>query len=199
MLAVGEQLGQTVRLNTDLKSVIVYNLVYGYWFAALPGLARNTHALRECARKYNAREIAREKYDAIDSMKRNEICNTELFISGLGEAPLVAIGIGILYGVHANASPANNNWGLSVLIAWSSAYWLVSAIPWFTLEKRRPGQPLPPGKNIVSAGLWQIYRAGTQIWRLKQSLAYLIGRHFVRIIIATEVANPGLCRLLLPP
>ena len=41
------------------------------------------------------------------------------------------------------------------------------------LEKRRPGQD--PGMNIVLAGFWQLYRAFTQIWQLKQSLAYLIG------------------------
>lgn len=29
--------------------------------------------------------------------------------------------------------------------------------------------------NIVLAGFWQLYRAFTQVWQLKQSLAYLIG------------------------
>ncbi|CAF9918060.1 MAG: hypothetical protein ALECFALPRED_000512 [Alectoria fallacina] len=158
-----------------IVGLILFQLAYAYWFAAFPGLARNTSTLREHATKYNAHEISREEYDAVDSMKRNEICNTGLYISGMGEIPLVAIGIGILYGVHSNQSTANNNWGLSVLIAWSSTFWLVLAIPWFVLEKRRPGQPLPPGKTIVTAGLWQIYRAAVHIWRLKQSLAYLIG------------------------
>lgn len=153
----------------------MYQLAFAYWFAAFPGLARNTPTLREHAERYNAGEISRDEYDAVDSAKRNEICNTALYICGMGEIPIVAIGIGILYGVHSNASTANNSWGLSVLIAWSSALWLVLAIPWFVLEKRRPGQPLPPGKSHVTAGLWQIYRAAIQVWRLKQSLAYLIG------------------------
>jgi hypothetical protein len=30
--------------------------------------------------------------------------------------------------------------------------------------------------NIVVAGFWQLYRAVTQIWQLKQSLFYLIGK-----------------------
>ena len=124
---------------------------------------------------YNAGIISREKYDFVDSMKRNEICNMGLYVSGIGEIVVVAIGIGILYGVNSNASEANNNWGLSVLIAWGSAVWLILAIPWFILEKRRPGQPLPPGKSVVSAGLWQLRRAAGKIWKLKQSLAYLIG------------------------
>ena len=176
--------------------MIAFQLAYAYWFAAFPGLARNTPILREHAAKYNAHEISREEYDVVDSMKRNEICNMGLYISGMGEIPLVAIGIGILYAVHSNATTANNDWGLSILIAWSSTSWLVLAVPWFVLEKRRPGQPLPPGKNIVTAGLWQIYRAATHIWRLKQSLAYLIG-----ILAPKSFDNDlltQLCMLFLP-
>ncbi len=161
--------------NIDRTTVILYSLSYAYWLAAFPGLARNTPTLREHAEKYNSGEISREEYDAVDSMKRNEICNTALFIDGIGEVPLIAIAVGILYGVHSNESTANNSWGLSVFMAWTSAFWLGLAIPWFVLEKRRPGQPLPPGRSYITAGLWQLYRASIQIWRLKQSLAYLIG------------------------
>jgi len=49
------------------------------------------------------------------------------------------------------------------------------AIPWFAIEKKRPGQPLPPNMNFVSVGLWQLYRAAKQVWQLKQSFLYLIG------------------------
>jgi Vacuole effluxer Atg22 like len=38
-----------------------------------------------------------------------------------------------------------------------------------------PGQAVPANMNIVTAGFWQVYRAITQIWKLKQSLMYLIG------------------------
>jgi MFS-type transporter involved in bile tolerance (Atg22 family) len=71
-------------------------------------------------------------------------------------------------------STANNNWGLSVLIAFASGVWILVAIPWFFMEKRRPGQD--PGMNIVLAGFWQLYRAFKEIWQLRQSLFYLIGK-----------------------
>ena len=112
--------------------------------------------------------------DTVDSMKRNQINNMGECICGLGQPPLIAIGIGILYGLHSNASTANNNWALCVLISWTSVYWLLLALPWFLLEKKRPGQPLPPGKNFLTAGLWQTYRAARQIWKLRQTLMYLI-------------------------
>ena len=84
-------------------------LTNAYWLAAFPGLARNTPTLRKHAEKYSSGEISREQYDSVDSMKRNEICNMALCIDGIGVVPLIAIGIGILYGVHSNASVANNN------------------------------------------------------------------------------------------
>ena len=108
-------------------------------------------------------------------MKRNEISNMALYISGIGEIVIIAISIAILYSIHSNSSAEQNNWGLSILIAWGSAAWLALAIPWFVLEKRRPGQRVPAGKNLLTAGLWQLQRATREIWRLKQSLAYLIG------------------------
>jgi hypothetical protein len=50
----------------------------------------------------------------------------------------------------------------------------VFAAPWFIIEKRRPGLPCPGNMNIIQAGLWQLYRASKDIWKLKQSLLYLI-------------------------
>ncbi len=150
-----------------------------YFFAAFPGLARNTSTIRENAERYSCGDITREEYDTVDSMKRNEIMNIGLYICGVGQLPLVAIGIGILYALHPNSSTANNNWALSVSVAWTSAYWVILAIPWFILEKRRPGQPLPPGLNYLTAGVWQVYRAAIQIWKLKQSLIYLVVYFFL--------------------
>ena len=97
------------------------------------------------------------------------------YIQSCGEIVILALIVGVLYGVHVTASQANNNYGLSALIAFATGVWVLLAIPWFILEKRRPGQPLPPNMNIVMVGFWQLYRGVTQIRRLKQSLFYLIG------------------------
>jgi hypothetical protein len=64
--------------------------------AAFPGYARNTPTLREHAERCNAGEISRGEYDAVDGMGRNEISNIALFVSGIGEIPLIAIGVAIL-------------------------------------------------------------------------------------------------------
>ncbi|KAK4997369.1 hypothetical protein LTR28_013997, partial [Elasticomyces elasticus] len=106
-------------------------------------------------------------------MKRNELSNVAFYIQSLGEIVILAIIVGIMFGVNVNESTAANNWGLSVLIAFATAVWILLSLPWFVLEKRRPGQDTRG--NIVVAGLRQLWAAMTQIWQLKQSLFYLIG------------------------
>ena len=160
-------------LGLYIVGLIAYQLCLTYWTAAFPGLARNTRHIREKAQQFEAGEISREEYDFADSMKRNELSNVAFYVQSMGEIVILAVIVGVMFGVKVQVSQANNNWGLSVLIAFASGIWLLLAIPWFILEKRRPGQD--PGMNIVIAGFWQLYRAVTQIWRLKQSLAYLIG------------------------
>ena len=59
----------------------------------------------------------REEYDYADSLKRSELSNMSFYIQSLGEIVILAIIVGILFGLPVNASTANNNWGLSVLIA----------------------------------------------------------------------------------
>ncbi|KAF8849980.1 MFS general substrate transporter [Acephala macrosclerotiorum] len=120
-----------------------------------PGLARNTPELRQ-------------EYDYADSLKRSELSNMAFYIQSLGEIVILAVIVGILFGLHVNASTTNNNWGLSVLIAFGTGAWMLLAIPWFLKEKRRAGQEVPHNMNIITVGFWQI-------WHLKQSLIYLVG------------------------
>ena len=107
-------------------------------------------------------------------MKRNEISNMSNSIGIGGSTIIVAIGIGIFKVMHINSSMQNNSRGLSAFIAYEATVELALALPWFVLEKRRPGLSRPENTNIVQAGLWQVYRTGKDIWKLKQSLIYLI-------------------------
>ena len=170
-----------------MVGLIAYQMCVTFWTAAFPGLARNTKEMRARAEAFENRTISRDDYDFEDMMQRNRISNVAFIVQSGGEIGILAILVGILFAVDVNASDANNLRGLSVLIAYCTAWWLLLAAPWFWLEKRRPGQPLPPGMNIVSVGFWQLYRAVTQIWKLKQSLIYLIGYFFLSDSLNTTV------------
>ena len=155
--------------------LIAYQMCFTFWFAAFPGLARNTKEMRLKAEEYEGGKIDRDEYDYEDMMQRNRISNVAFIMQSAGEVLILAVLVGILKALKVEKSDQNNLWGLSVLIAYATACWVVLAIPWFIMEKRRPGQKVPPGMNLVSVGFWTIWRAMTQIYKLKQSLLYLIG------------------------
>ncbi|KAG9763919.1 hypothetical protein KCU73_g1202, partial [Aureobasidium melanogenum] len=96
---------------------------------------------------------------------------TGLYIVGL--IAYQAIIVGIMFAMHVDDSTANNNYGLSVLIAFSSGVWLLLSLPWFFMEKKRPG--MQADSSILVAGVSQLWYAVTQIWQLRQSFCYLIG------------------------
>lgn len=157
-----------------IVGLIAYQTTLTFWTAAFPSLARNTLEMKEKADAYVAGSITREQYDYADTMMRSRLANIAFYVQSVAEILILAVIVGIMFGLDVNASESNNNWGLSVLIAFVSGVWLLVSLPWFFLEKRRPGQD--PGKrSVLVAGLWQLWHALKQIWHLKQSLLYLIG------------------------
>lgn len=139
-------------------------------------LARNLPVLRRKAEELKAGSISRAEYDRVDSMNRSKMYNIPNYVVSPFQVLILAICNMILYRLDAKESDAKSNWGISVIIAFNSALALVFSLPWFVLEKRRPGQTPPANMNIIRAGLWQWGQTASHIWRLKQTLLYLIGK-----------------------
>lgn len=178
-----------------MVGLIAYQTTLTFWTAAFPSLARNTLELKERADAYSAGRISREEYDYADTMMRSKLANVAFYVQSVAEVFILAVIVGIMFGLRVNDSEANNNWGLSVLIAFVSGVWLLVSIPWFVLEKRRPGQD-SGNRSILVAGLWQLWHAMKQIWHLKQSLLYLIGRFAqvdvnLSLLAADSCSNAG--------
>jgi hypothetical protein len=157
-----------------MVGLIAYQTTLTFWTAAFPGLARNTPEMKAKAIEYNAGTISREEYDYADTMKRSQLANVAFYVQSVAEIFILAVIVGIMFGLRVDDSETNNNRGLSVLIAFASGVWLLVSLPWFFLEKRRPGIDTM-GQNIIVAGIKQLYIAMRQIWKLKQSLLYLVG------------------------
>ncbi|KAF1915647.1 autophagy-related protein 22-like protein [Ampelomyces quisqualis] len=179
-----------VGVGLYIVGLIAYQTTVTFWTAAFPGLARNTKELRVKAEEYAEGRITRADYDFTDMMKRNELSNTAFYVQSIFEIVILAVIVGIMFGLHVNDSETNNNWGLSVLIAFATSVWILCAIPWFIFEKRRPGQD-PNNTNIIFAGLKQLGYAISQIWQLRQSLAYLIGYFLLGDSLNTTVTVIG--------
>ncbi|KAI8966174.1 autophagy protein [Daldinia sp. FL1419] len=186
-LGVHDKEKWNVAVGLYIVGLIAYQTTFTFWNAAFPGLARNTAEMKETADAYIAGTITRDEYDYADSMARSRLANVAFCVQSFAEVFILAIIVGMMFGLKVRDSDANNNWGLSVIIAFASAIWLVVSLPWFFLEKRRPGQD--PGKrSILVAGLWQIWHAVQTIWKLKQSLVFLIGYFLLGDSMNTTVA-----------
>lgn len=66
-------------------------------------------------------------------------------------------------------NPKVNNY----VIALTNGYWVLVGLPWFILQKSRPGPKLPKGENWVTIGWKQIWHALKQIKRLPYTFVYL--------------------------
>ncbi|KAF3386621.1 hypothetical protein F1880_000690 [Penicillium rolfsii] len=157
-----------------IVGLIAYQTTLTFWTAAFPSLARNTLEMTTHADELACGRISREEYEFADTMKRTQLANVAFYVQSVGEIGILAVIVGIMFGVDVNASTANNNWGLSVLIAFASGVWLLVSLPWFFFEKRRPGQD-PGRRNIVLAGLSRLSFTVRQVFQLKQALIYLVG------------------------
>lgn len=147
--------------------------------------------MRRKAEEYERGDITRDEYDHEDMMQRNRISNMAFIVQSAGEIGILAIMVGVLFALKVNQSTENNDYGLSVVVAYTTSWWLILAIPWFILEKRRPGQDIPQGLNIFTVLPWTLWRAMTQIWQLKQTLLYLVGYFLLGDSLNTTVTVVG--------
>lgn len=104
--------------------------------------------------------------------------NIALYVQSVTELGVLAVVVGILFGLGLNTNPDRNTEALSVTIAFCTGFWLLVSLPWFFLEKRRPG--MDPGQNVIVAGLRQLWDAFRKVRTLKQTVLYLAGKAPVR-------------------
>jgi MFS-type transporter involved in bile tolerance (Atg22 family) len=171
--------------------LIAYQLTLTYWTAAFPALARNLPVMREARQQVEDGRLTRREFARRDETERSRLANVAFYVQSVGEVVILAIIVGIMFALHVNNGTEQNNWGLSVLVAFATACWVALSLPWFALEKTRPGLKVPPGMNLVSVGFWQLYEAMTKIWHLKQSLIYLIGYFLLGDSLNTTVTVIG--------
>jgi len=170
-----------------MLGLIAYQGSLTFWTAAFPGLARNLPEVKESARQVITGQKSIAEHAALESLQRNRLSNMSLVVSSIGEVIILAIMVGILKGINADASVDNNTRGFSAIIAFSAAAWLACAIPWFVIEKRRPGLKLPKTHSFLTIGFVQTYTALRECWKLKQTFLYLVFYFLMSDVLNTTV------------
>ncbi|KXN91649.1 Autophagy-related protein 22 [Leucoagaricus sp. SymC.cos] len=162
-----------------------------FWTAAFPGLARDLPEVHESLAQVNSREKSIEEHARFESLSRNRISNISFTVCSTGEIIILAIMVGILRAIKSDESTENNTHAFSVLLAFSGGVWryhvVVCALPWFIFEKRRPGLDLPPGTNLLTVGIKQVYAAARECWKLKQTFLYLLFYFLMGDVLNTTV------------
>lgn len=133
----------------------------------------------------------RESHADFESLQRNRISNLAFTVCSVGEIFVLAIMVGILKGLKSDESTENNTKSFSVLIAFAGGIWALCAIPWFMLEKRRPGLDIPPGTNLLLVGFKQTWVALQECLKLKQTFLYLIFYFLMGDVLNTTVTVIG--------
>lgn len=64
---------------------------------------------------------------------------------------------------------------------------VICALPWFFLEKRRPGLTIPPGTSLWTIGFRQTYIAFRECMKLKQTFLYLVFYFVMGDVLNTTV------------
>jgi hypothetical protein len=72
--------------------------------------------------------ISPDDHSHFESLARNRVSNVSFAISSAGEIVILAIMVGILKALNADASAENNTRAFSVLIAFSGGVWCASLL-----------------------------------------------------------------------
>ncbi|KAF5391658.1 hypothetical protein D9757_002487 [Collybiopsis confluens] len=174
-----------------ILGLITYQCSLTFWTAAFPGLVRDLPEVKQSLAQVKEGKKEMEAHTKFTSLSRNRVSNIAFTIQSVGEIVILAIMVGILKGVKSNESTENNTKAFSVLIAFAGGVWLLVALPWFVLEKRRLGLQLPPGTSLLTIGFKQTYVAIRECMRLKQTFLYLIFYFLMGDVLNTTVTVVG--------
>ncbi|KAK0204936.1 autophagy-related protein 22-like protein [Desarmillaria ectypa] len=171
--------------------LITYQCSLTFWTAAFPGLAQDLPEVKGSLTELNDGHKSQQDHELVTSLAKNRISNISFAVCSAGEIIILAVMVGILKGLRSEENTENNTKAFSVLIAFSGGVWLLCALPWFILEKRRPGLQLPPGTSIMIVGFKQTYVAFGECLRLKQTFLYLIFYFLMGDVLNTTVTVIG--------
>ncbi|TAQ83537.1 hypothetical protein B7494_g8137 [Chlorociboria aeruginascens] len=157
-----------------ILSSVTWWASYVFFNAIFPKLSHDLPEVRNAQEEYSNGKITETEYEYRCSIARSKIMNFSYGWNNVGFTVCCALSLGALFGVGADDSVEQNNWGYSVAVAVCTGFWIILAIPWFLWEKKRPGPPLPPGDNYLTFGFKQTWFVAKQVWTLKQTFYYLV-------------------------
>jgi hypothetical protein len=148
---------------------ITYGLTLVFYASVFPRLARNTAKTKNARRKLDEGEIDTHEYELVEMLERNRLSSISTVHSNWGYLITLLLALSLLLPSPIKDDPKVNNYVLVL----TNAYWVIVGLPWFFMQKNRPGPSLPKGAHWATIGWKQIWTALMQYRRLPYTFIYL--------------------------
>lgn len=176
-LFVGEREWRTA-MALYIGGMVSYGVTLVFYASVFPRLARNTPATKIARQKVKVVEgcggdgFEAEK-DAVEAeaLERARLSSHSTAHSNWGYLIVLLLSLTLLLPSSTKHLPRIEVYVLALTVG----YWFLLALPWFTVQKPRPGPALPKGASWLTIGWKQIAAAVAQRKSLPYTFAYLAG------------------------
>lgn len=148
-------------------------MVLSFYGATFPGIVRDLPKMIQSENEVKMGVKSPDAHAELDSYERSKLYN---LVNITGSALVVcayAIAVGISAGIGFD-SQERLIFSYRVLMGYFGAITVICTVPFFLVQKHRPGQQLPAGSNFFTAGPKQVWSAMKSAVHLKQCLLYLV-------------------------
>lgn len=167
------------------------NVVTAFYAATFPGLVRDLPILMKSEQEVREGTKTAEEHSKLDSYERSKLYN---LVNIIGSA-LVVVTYAIAVGISAGVGYADNTElirSYRVLMGYFGAITLVCTLPFFIVQKHRPGQQLPEGTKWWLVGPQQVWSAWKSARQLKQCMLYLVAYFMLQETFGTYFNVTGI-------
>ncbi|ORY25544.1 autophagy-related protein 22-like protein [Naematelia encephala] len=175
-------------LGLYIISFVTWGAILVFYGAQHPVLARHTQKAKDIRAKYEAGDLNEDEYAMEEMLERSNIMTIAEAHSNWGYllAPVLSLSVQL----PLASSNLVNNYVIAIVTAW----WVALGLPWFFMQKNRPGPPMPPKTNHFTLGFIQIYQACKQVRQIPYTFLYLVSFFFLADGLNTTGSIVSICQ-----
>jgi len=114
----------------------------------------------------------------LKDLARSKLSIVSTTFSNIGYFVPLIICLGLVYAVNPDPMEAQKDYTFNICIFTLGVYWLIFAIPYFILDKKRAGKPIPKGESVFLVGIKEAGLAIKLARKLPTAWVYIVGFFF---------------------
>ncbi|KAJ4158546.1 uncharacterized protein LMH87_009068 [Akanthomyces muscarius] len=149
------------------------NIATAFYTATFPSLVHNLPKVLKSEQEVRDGSKSAEEHAELDSYERSKLYNLCNITGSALVVVFYAIAVGISAGIGFDG-PKELIKSYNVLMGYFGALTVIFTVPFFLVQKHRPGQQLPEGTSFWTVGFKQMWSAMRAAKELRQCLLYLL-------------------------